>query len=141
MALILETRTLLLPDHGLLQCLLFSILRLSDGILEIETGKKNKDEEVGGPSFDHVRNQKGRGFTTKWGPVGFKKVDHPLAIMVKTSSLKTNCRKFRVLLHARAYVDRFARVGSGGEGGGGGGGGGGGVEMGLEKPQAKCVSK
>ena len=65
------------------------ILRSSDGVpeIEIETGKKNKDEEVGGPSFKDVWLQEFNGFTTKWGPVGFKKVDHPLAIMVKSSSL------------------------------------------------------
>ena len=89
LASILKTRTLLLPGHGLLQCLLFFILRSSDGVLEMDTGKKNKDEEVGGPNFYDLWEQEGRGFTTKWGPVGFKKVDHPLAIMVKTSSLKT----------------------------------------------------
>ena len=81
--------TLLLPDHGL-HVFCSSCFRSSDGVLEIETGKKDEeDEEVGEPDFDDLWNQKGRGFTTKWGPVGFKKVDHPLAIMVKTSSLKT----------------------------------------------------
>ena len=62
------------------------ILRLSDGVpeIEIETGKKMKDDEVGGPSFYDLRRQEDIGFTTKRGPVDFKKVDHPLAIMVKS---------------------------------------------------------
>lgn len=50
--------------------------------------KEQKDEEQAyGCDHETVRQGRQRRYTTSWGPVGFKKANHPLAIMVCSTLL------------------------------------------------------
>lgn len=52
--------------------------------------------------FSDDMKSSGRGFTTDWGPIGFKKALHPLSIMVCNFSLV--CMSVRYLLSCRLRI-------------------------------------
>lgn len=51
--------------------------------IDFQKKKKPKDgEQKYGCNYESIQGRSRKRYTTSWGPVGFKKSNHPLAIMV-----------------------------------------------------------
>ena len=51
--------------------------------IQLETKNQNDKEQSCGCEYDAITDRLTHNYSTSWGPRGFKKMNHPLAIMVR----------------------------------------------------------
>lgn len=54
--------------------------------VEPESGNQTEEKQDFGWDYNAIVNREEQNYASSWGPVGFKKVNHPLAIMVCSES-------------------------------------------------------